>query len=151
MHPCKGFTSAYFDSMEDIYHIQFKDKLLGQDWLELYTTDIRYQWTGIKDVVGKQRHLMAWQKADPLNVLKQNKKLLNGSLGVYPHCKVHIDINPDAKPVHMTISHAFHSFVHIHMWIGPSCSTQHSYNLTRKQVGKFLHNYFPKGWQHLLD
>ena len=35
MPPQKGFTCADFDNMEDmyhIYHIQFKDELLGQDF-----------------------------------------------------------------------------------------------------------------------
>jgi hypothetical protein len=26
--------------------------------------------------------------------------MFNGTLGVYPHKKVHIDIDPNAKPVH---------------------------------------------------
>ena len=38
------------DHMEDMIYIQFKDELLGQDWLTLYATEIldaRYKWTGI--------------------------------------------------------------------------------------------------------
>jgi hypothetical protein len=30
MHPHKGLTSADFDDVEDMYHIQFKDELLSQ-------------------------------------------------------------------------------------------------------------------------
>lgn len=103
MLPCERHTFADFDNMKDIYHIQFKDVLLGQDWLELYITEILdacYKWTDVKDSVDKQLHLTAHQTAGLLDVLKQNEKLIDGSLGFYPHCKVHIDINPDAKLVH---------------------------------------------------
>ena len=40
MHPHKGLMSADFDYMEDKYYIQYKDELLGQDWLEIYATEI---------------------------------------------------------------------------------------------------------------
>ncbi len=33
-------------------------------------------------------------------MLWKNNKMFNGTLGVYPHKKVHIDIDPNAKPVH---------------------------------------------------
>jgi hypothetical protein len=33
-------------------------------------------------------------------VLQENDKIFNGALGVYPHKKVHIDIDLNAKPVH---------------------------------------------------
>jgi hypothetical protein len=32
--------------------------------------------------------------------VSENNKIFNGILGVYPHKKVHIDIDPNAKPVH---------------------------------------------------
>ncbi len=33
-------------------------------------------------------------------MLQENDKTFNGTLGVYPHKKVHIDIDPNAKHVH---------------------------------------------------
>jgi hypothetical protein len=33
-------------------------------------------------------------------VLDENKKMFDENLNVYPHKKVHIDIDPNAKPVH---------------------------------------------------
>jgi hypothetical protein len=33
-------------------------------------------------------------------VLQESDKMFNGTLGAYPHKKVHIDIDPNAKPVH---------------------------------------------------
>jgi hypothetical protein len=45
-------------------------------------------------------HLDARQKVNLLQVLQENKKVFNRTLGVYPHKKVHIDSDPNAKPVH---------------------------------------------------
>jgi hypothetical protein len=36
-------------------------------------------------------------------VLQKNDKMFNGTLVVYPHKKVHIDIDLNAKPVHSRI------------------------------------------------
>ncbi len=33
-------------------------------------------------------------------MLQENDKMFDGTLGVYPHKTVHIDIDPNAKPVH---------------------------------------------------
>ena len=103
MRPRKSLTSADFDHMEETYHIQYKDELLGQDWLKTYATEIlyaKYKWTDVREVIDRQTHLTAQQKCDLLDVLTRYQKLFDGSLGVYLHKKVHIDIEPDAKPVH---------------------------------------------------
>ncbi len=102
MRPRKGLTSEDFDHMEDSYFIQHEDELLSQDWLQLYATEIldaQYKWTDVRDVVETQCHLKACHKCDLLTVLKLHQNLFDGS-GVYPHKKVHIEIAPDAKPVH---------------------------------------------------
>ena len=103
MCPRRGLTSDDFDHMEDSYFIQHEDELLGQDWLELYATEIldaKYQWTDVQDNIQNQNHLTACQKCDLLDVLKRHQKLVDGTIGVYPHTKVHIIIEPNAKPVH---------------------------------------------------
>jgi hypothetical protein len=94
-------VSKDFDDTEDMYHVQFEDELLGQDWLKLYATeslDVKYQWTDVADVVSEQQHLTAAQQIDLLAVFQENKKLFDGSPGIYPHKKVHMDIVPNAKP-----------------------------------------------------
>jgi hypothetical protein len=45
-------------------------------------------------------HPNAHQKANLRQVLQENKKMFDGTLGIYPHKKVHIEIYPNAKPVH---------------------------------------------------
>ncbi|KAL7532803.1 LOW QUALITY PROTEIN: hypothetical protein ACHAWF_004247, partial [Thalassiosira exigua] len=52
----------------------------------------------VRDVVQQQTHLNDKQKADLLSVLEENAKIFDGTLGVYPHKKFHIEIEPDAKP-----------------------------------------------------
>ena len=42
-------------------------------------------------------HLNAHQKADLLQVLQENNKMFDGTLAVYPHKKVRIDIDPNAN------------------------------------------------------
>ena len=67
MRPRKGLTSADFDHMADMYYIQYKDELLGQDWLKKYATEIiyaKYKWTDIQEVMDGQIHLTAHMKCD---------------------------------------------------------------------------------------
>jgi hypothetical protein len=73
MHPRKGLTTVDFDHIEDMYHIQFEDKLLVQDWLQLYDTEIldaRYKWNDVPDILEGQTHLTVRQKCNLLDVLK---------------------------------------------------------------------------------
>ncbi len=89
--------------MEDMFHIQVKDKIFSEDRLECFATEIldaKYEKTDVAEVMKGLTHLNAHQKADLLWVLQENDKTFNGTLGVYPHKKVHIDIDPNAKPVH---------------------------------------------------
>ncbi len=91
------------DAMEDMFHILVKDKIFGEDLFECYATEIldaKYKRTDVVEVVKGLTHLNAHQKADLLRVLQENNKMFDGTLGVYPHKKVHIDIDPNAKPVH---------------------------------------------------
>jgi hypothetical protein len=60
----------------------------------------KYDKTDVAEVVKELTHLNAHQKADLLQVLQENNKMFHGTFGVYPHKKVHIDIDPNAKPVH---------------------------------------------------
>jgi len=89
--------------MEDMFFIQTEDELFCEDWLNCYATEIldaQYEWTDVANVVNKLTHLNAHQKADLLRVLKENSKMFNGTLGICPHQKVHIELIPGAKPLH---------------------------------------------------
>ena len=93
----KGLSSQDFDAMEDAIHIQAEEDLFGVDWLDSYATEIldaKYEYTDVKDVVDRLNHLSASQKNDLLAVLRRHESMFDGSLGVYPHKKFHIDIEP---------------------------------------------------------
>jgi hypothetical protein len=101
--PPGGLDSKEFDLMEDMFHIQVKDKIFGEDWLECFATEIldaKYERIDVVEVVKTLTHLNAHQKADLLRVLQEKDKMFDGTLRVYPHKKVHIDIDPNAKPMH---------------------------------------------------
>jgi hypothetical protein len=95
--------SKEFDAMEDMLYIQVKDEIFGEDWLKCFATEIldaKYERTDVAEVMKGLTHLNAHQKADLLRVLQENNRMFDGTLGVYPHKKVHIDIDPNAKPIH---------------------------------------------------
>jgi hypothetical protein len=103
LRPTGGLNAEEFDSMADSFHIQTEDELFGEDWLKCFATEIldaKHEWTSVRDVVDKLTHLNAHQRADLLEVLQENQKMFDGTLGVYPHKKFHIDIEENAKPVH---------------------------------------------------
>jgi hypothetical protein len=62
--------------------------------------DAKYEFIDVRQVIDQQFHLNMHQKANLLEVLAKHQKMFDGTLGVYPHKKVHIDIDPNAKPVH---------------------------------------------------
>jgi hypothetical protein len=88
----------------DAFHIQVENELFGEDWLENFATemlDAKYEFIDVHQVIDQQSHLNMHQKADLLEVLAKHQKMFNGTtLGVYRHKKVHIDIDPNVKPVH---------------------------------------------------
>ncbi len=101
--PPGGLDLKEFDAMENLFHIHVKDEIFGEDSLECFATEIldaKYEKTDAAEVVKGLTHLNAHQKADLLQLLQENDKMFDGTLGVYPRKKVHIDIDPNAKPVH---------------------------------------------------
>ncbi len=89
--------------MEHMIHIQVKDGIFGEDWLESFATEIpdtKYEKTDAIEVMKGLPHLNAHQKADLLWVLQENKKMFDETLYVNSHKNVHFDIDPNAKSVH---------------------------------------------------
>ncbi len=67
--PPEDLDSNEFDAMEDLFHIQVKDKIFGEDWLECFATEIlnaKYEKTDVAEVAKGLTHLNAHQKADLL-------------------------------------------------------------------------------------
>jgi hypothetical protein len=64
--PPGGLDSKEFNAMEDMFHIQVKDKIFGEDWLECFSTEIldaKYEKTDAAEVLKGLTHLNAHQKA----------------------------------------------------------------------------------------
>ena len=92
-----------YQHMVDAMHLQTEDELLGEDWLDNYATEILHEKcskTDTNDVVQQQSHLFASQKKDLLELLTKHYKIFSGKLGNYPYKKFHINIDPEATPVH---------------------------------------------------
>jgi hypothetical protein len=90
LYPPEGLDSKEFDAMEDMFHIQVKDAIFGEDWLECFAAEIldaKYDKTDVAEVVKGLTHLNAHQKADLLQVLQENNKMFDRTLGVFPHKK----------------------------------------------------------------
>ena len=91
VHSQQGIDSKEFNAMEDS-NIQLEDELFGEDWLQCYAThilDARYEFTDVKDVIDQLTYLNTQQKAYLLQNLMENAQMFDGTLGVYPHKKVH--------------------------------------------------------------
>ena len=98
-----GLNAKTFDDMEDALFIQQEDELFGEDWLDSYATEIledKYNPTDINDAVSNMDHLKDDQKEDLKVLLNKHKKLFDGTLGVYPHKKFHIEIDSESLLVH---------------------------------------------------
>ena len=93
-----------YDAMVGTYVDQEEDEFMGEDWLDAFTTsqilDAKYDKVTIDEVIAEQTHLNDAQKEDLHKVLSKFERLFSGKLGVYPHKKFHIDIDPNATPVH---------------------------------------------------
>ena len=103
LRPKGGLTAEDFDAMANAFHIQVEEELFGEDWFQCFATamlDAKYEYVNVHQVIDTLTHLNMHQKADLLQVLTANQKMFDGTLGVYPHKKFHIDIDPNAKPVH---------------------------------------------------
>jgi hypothetical protein len=62
--------------------------------------DALYEKMDVAEVVKMQSHLTEQQQSQLLEVLSRYPKVFGNDLGCYPHKQFHIDLQPDAKPVH---------------------------------------------------
>ena len=79
-----------------------EEQPFGRDWYDpdCFVTanlDARYEKVNVDDVVEQLTHLSKSQQDDLLNVLEDFNNPFDGTLGVYPHRKLHININATAK------------------------------------------------------
>ena len=93
-----------FQAMAAAYDTQLEDEYIGEDWLDSYLSntilDAKYEKADVREVAESQKHLTLQQQRQLEEVLAKYEKLFDGTLGVYPHKKFHIDIKEDAIPKH---------------------------------------------------
>ncbi len=85
------------DAMAHIVEIQQEKEPFGMDWYDstCYAVEIldsKYEKVEVDEVTNHLTHLSLWQKEDLKQVLQEHSKLFDGTLGVYPHRKFHIDL-----------------------------------------------------------
>ncbi len=83
-----------------------EEALFGRDWYDpdcFATTilDAKYEKVNVDNIVEQLTHHSELQRDDICTVLKKFTKHFDGTLGVYPHRKFHIDVMPGAKPKHV--------------------------------------------------
>ncbi len=81
-------------------------ELYGMDWYDptcyaIEILDAKYEKIATNDYVEQLDHLTPQQKKDLKGVLNTYTKLFDGTLGVYPHRKFHIDLVDGAVPKHV--------------------------------------------------
>ena len=67
---------------------QCLDESMGDDWMDNFVNpilDTKYKNITIDQVIDQQVHLSHSQQQDLHAVLSKYKKLVDGTLGVYPH------------------------------------------------------------------
>ena len=97
------FSYTYYTSIMSPIELEMEHDLLGDqvaDSFAIRILDAKYEQANIHDVAFNHHHLSLDQCRDLFNILSKHSKLFDGSLGVYPHKKVHIDLKPGAKLVH---------------------------------------------------
>ena len=93
-------------AMADILEVQREaEEIFGMDWYDptCYASEIldaKYGKVSTDDVVDQLTHLTPDQQDDLKGLFLGFTRLFDGTLGVYPHRKFHIDLMPGAKPKH---------------------------------------------------
>ena len=94
-----------FEAMAHMVEIQQEEELFGMDWYDptCYSVEIldtKYDKVEVDEVSNQLTHLNLQQKEDLKQVLKEHTILFDGTLGVYPHRKFHINLIPGAVAKH---------------------------------------------------
>ncbi len=105
MHDPHHLDDKEYLAMAEILEVQHEAELFGMDWYNptCYAPEIldaKYGGVSRDDVVDQLTHLNDKQKQDLKVLLKDFTKLFDGTLGVYPHKKFHMDLVPSARPKH---------------------------------------------------
>ena len=99
----KDRLDAGLQAIEDALLIQ-EDEEMEIDMLsDLYVTALKerkYDAVNTDEMCQQLQYLTHQERNELAAVLHQHAKLFSGKLGRYPHKKVHLEVDPTAKPVH---------------------------------------------------
>ena len=77
-----------------------EDLLDSELFHEAFILDAKYEATSGAEVAAKQLHLTETQRAQLAAALENTSELFDGTLGLYKHAKVHLEVDPTVPPVH---------------------------------------------------
>ncbi len=94
-----------FQAMAELTEVQQEEEFFGINWYDpncyaVEILDAKYEKVEIDEVINQLNHLDPHQKEDLKKVLLGHTKLFDGTLGVYPHRKFHIDLIEGAVAKH---------------------------------------------------
>ena len=98
------FDSNYINANYNQTHFIDKD--------DSFILDAKYKATSAKEVGTKQKHLTKAQQDQLVKPSPDTQVLFDGKLGDFKHAKIHLDVDPNALPVHAwpySIPHAHDS------------------------------------------
>jgi hypothetical protein len=101
MKPCE-----YWDNPICAYYIL----CIEDNWFTPDIKESKYEDVNTDEGAAQQKHLSAELQGELADILCKYKKLFDSTLGQYPHCKVHLELEPGARPVHQ---HPY-SVAHVH-------------------------------------
>lgn len=102
VQPRVTHVRSYLTMVESLEVHREEEQPFGRDWYDpdCFATanlDAKYEEVNVDDVVEQLTHLSKSQQDDLLNVLEDFNNPFDGTLGVYPHRKLHINIKATAK------------------------------------------------------
>jgi hypothetical protein len=96
----RNFHPSDLTALVDALYAQEDEEFFGDDFLDAYATpimDAKYEEMDVEEVADGQKHLTPAQREDLQALFRRYRKLFDGSLGVYPHKKCHIELEPNAE------------------------------------------------------
>ena len=89
--------------LPDLYHLDFDNDVDDDDPFDCFPTEIlpsKYEKVDVQTVVDQQTHLSPVQQTQLHDACHGLDELFNGKLGLYNRKQVHLDIKPNAVPIH---------------------------------------------------
>ena len=94
-----------FECVVNDHVMQIEDEFFEQEFsddsfLAAPILDAKYEKLNVEEFISQQSHLNSDERNDIRKLLDKHDTLFDGKLRVYPHKKVHLELEEGAKPVH---------------------------------------------------